>query len=154
MPEHEPAPAPDLDLVQLQDAWARQVLPAVEERGGIPAASILREAHPVLLAGDTLTVEFPATARFHLDLAQEPRNVTVLADALYDVTGRRLALAFSLGEAAPETHAEPEGPAGEDTILELMKETFDARERELEASSAQPAAPGEKSGTPPASQGE
>ena len=44
-------------------------------------------------------------------------------------------------------------PAGEDAILELMKETFDARERELEASSAQPTAPGDKTGTPPASQG-
>jgi len=134
-PANEPAavdesiPAPDLDLVQLQDAWSRQVLPAVEERGGIPAASILREAHPAQFADDTLTVEFPATARFHLDLAQDPRNATVLAEALYDVTGRRLSLAFALGEAAPDVHTEPEGPAGEDAILELMKETFDARER-------------------------
>jgi DNA polymerase-3 subunit gamma/tau len=126
-PEEAP-PAPDVDLAQLQDAWARSVLPAVEERGGIPAASLLREAHPTALDDDTLTLEFPATAQFHLDLAQEPRNATVLADALYDVTGRRLAVAFALGESGGEA-AEPEGPAGEEKFLELLKETFDARER-------------------------
>ena len=104
-----------------------------DPRGVDPAARRTRCSSPATRS----RVEFPATARFHLDLAQEPKNVTVLADALYDVTGRRLALAFSLGEAAPDVQAEPEGPAGEDAILELMKETFDARERELEASSAQ-----------------
>ena len=131
----------------------RTVLPAVEERGGIPTASLLREAHPAQLAGDTLTLEFPPSAQFHLDLAQDPKNTTLLSDALYDVTGRRLAVAFALGEAreAPEPD---DSPAGEEKILELLKETFDARERELEASSAKPTPPGTKTGTPPASQGE
>jgi hypothetical protein len=44
------------------------------------------------------------------------------------VTGRRLSLAFAVGEET-EVEAEPEGPAGEERILELLKETFDARER-------------------------
>jgi hypothetical protein len=105
------------------------VLPAVEERGGIPTASLLREAHPAELSGDTLTLEFPPSARFHLDLVREPKNAALLADALYDVTGRRLELAFELGEAR-ETPATNEEPAGEDKILELLKETFDAQERE------------------------
>jgi len=120
---------PDVDLEQLQEAWSRQVLPAVEERGGIPAASLLREAHPKQLAGDTLTVEFPASAQFHRTLAEDPKNATVLADALYDVTGRRLALSFAVGEDDGEPAPEAEGPAGEDAILELMKETLDAKER-------------------------
>ncbi len=122
---------PDVDLEQLQEAWARTILPAVEERGGIPTASLLREAHPTLLAGDTLTVEFPPSAQFHRSLAEDPRNVTLLSDALYDVTGRRLALAFAVGEDDEEAEAtgEAEGPAGEDAILELMKETLDAKER-------------------------
>ena len=103
----------------------------MEERGGIPTASLLREAHPALLAGDTLTVEFPPSAQFHRSLAEDPRNVTLLSDALYDVTGRRLALAFAVGEDDEEAEAtgEAEGPAGEDAILELMKETLDAKER-------------------------
>jgi DNA polymerase-3 subunit gamma/tau len=121
--------APSLELSQLQEAWARTVLPAVEERGGIPTASLLREAHPSELSGDTLTLEFPPTAQFHLDLARDPKNATLLAEALYDVTGRRLELAFELGEAR-EAPAIEEEPAGEERILELLKETFDAQERE------------------------
>jgi DNA polymerase III subunit gamma/tau len=130
-PQPVPVPvgAPALELSQLQEAWARTILPAVEERGGIPTASLLREAHPAELSGDTLTLEFPPSAQFHLDLAREPKNADLLADALYDVTGRRLELVFGLGEAREAPAAEEE-PAGEERILELLKETFDARERE------------------------
>jgi DNA polymerase-3 subunit gamma/tau len=133
--EAQPAPvpvpvgAPALELSQLQEAWTRTVLQAVEDRGGIPTASLLREAHPAELSGDTLTLEFPPSAQFHLDLARDPKNADLLADALYDVTGRRLELVFELGEAR-ETPATDEEPAGEEQILELLKETFDARERE------------------------
>jgi DNA polymerase-3 subunit gamma/tau len=133
VPEPAPVPvtvgAPAIELSQLQEAWVRTVLPAVEERGGIPTASLLREAHPAELSGDTLTLEFPPTAQFHLDLARDPKNASLLADALYDVTGRRLELAFELGEARDAPAADDE-PAGEEQILELLKETFDARERE------------------------
>ncbi len=132
-PEPQPVPvpvgAPAIELSQLQEAWARTVLPAVEDRGGIPTASLLREAHPAELDGETLTLEFPPSAQFHLDLAREPKNATLLADALYDVTGRRLELVFALGEAREAPVADEE-PAGEDRILELLKETFDARETE------------------------
>jgi DNA polymerase-3 subunit gamma/tau len=132
-PEPEPVPvpvgAPGLELSQLQEAWGRQVLPAVEERGGIPTASLLREAHPADLSGDTLTLEFPPSAQFHLDLVRDPKNAGLLADALYDVTGRRLELVFALGEAR-EAPAVDEEPAGEERIYELLQETLDARERE------------------------
>src|SRR5437868_3258066 len=133
-PEPEPVPvpvgAPGLEITQLQEAWARTVLPAVEARGGIPTASLLREAHPADLSGDTLTLEFPPSAQFHLDLAREPKNANLLADALYDVTGRRLELVFELGEARETPAGEGDEPAGEEKILELLKETFDAQERE------------------------
>ena len=122
------AEPPSLELEQLREAWQRTIVPAVEERS-IPAASVLREAHPSELAGDTLTVEFPATAAFHRQLAEEPKNATLLADALYEVTGRRLGVAFAEGDA-PEALAEDDEPPGEEHILELVKETFDARERE------------------------
>ena len=69
------------------------------------------------------------TAQFHLDLAREPKNADLLADALYDVTGRRLELVFALGEAR-ESPAVDEEPAGEERIYELLQETLDARERE------------------------
>ena len=123
------SPPPSLELEQLQEAWQRTILPAVEERS-IPAASVLREAHPAELDDDTLTVEFPSSASFHRQLAEEPKNATLLAEALYEVTGRKLGLAFAEGEAQPDEHVEDEGPAGEEKILELVKETLDARERE------------------------
>jgi DNA polymerase-3 subunit gamma/tau len=128
-PVEAPADAPDLALEQLQEAWQRTILPAVEEKS-IPTASVLREAHPAVLADDTLTVEFPAAAAFHRQLAEEPKNATLLADALYEVTGRRLALAFAVGENGGDGETVEEGPAGEDEIIELMKGTFDARELE------------------------
>ncbi|MFL5935397.1 MAG: DNA polymerase III subunit gamma/tau [Gaiellaceae bacterium] len=129
-PAAAPAPAPpSLELEQLQEAWQRTILPAVEERS-IPAASVLREAHPAGLADDTLTVEFPATASFHRQLAEEPKNATLLAEALYEVTGRHLGLAFAEGESRHEDDEDDDEPAGEEKILELVKETLDAHERE------------------------
>jgi len=131
-----PAPVvsapPDVELEQLQEAWARTILPAVaEKKGGIPISSVLGEGRPAQLAGNTLTVEFPATASFHRSLAEDPKNVTMLVDALYEVTGRRLALSFEVGEAGDEEHdVEVEGPAGEERILELLQETLGAHERE------------------------
>jgi DNA polymerase III subunit gamma/tau len=121
-------PAGSLELEQLQEAWQRTILPAVEEKS-IPTASVLREAHPKGLAGDTLTVEFPREASFHRQLAEEPKNATLLAEALYEITGRHLALAFEVGENGGDSdEPTPDEPASEEEIIELMKGTFDARE--------------------------
>jgi DNA polymerase III subunit gamma/tau len=131
-----PAPsvsaAPDLELEQLQEAWARTIVPAVAEKS-IPTSSLFGEARPAELQGDTLTVEFPANADFHRKLAEDPKNSTLLRDALYEVTGRRLAVAFALGEDGETlTEERTDEPVGEEKFLELLKETFDARERETE----------------------
>jgi DNA polymerase-3 subunit gamma/tau len=124
-----PPPVPrSLELEQLQEAWQRTILPAVEARS-IPTASVLREAHPAELAADTLTVEFPASAAFHRQLAEEPKNSTLLQDALYEVTGRRLAVAFAIGDVDAEA-AEEEVAATEEDFVSLIKDTFDAREVE------------------------
>jgi DNA polymerase-3 subunit gamma/tau len=129
--QEEPSP-PDVELSQLQEAWARTIVPAVAERS-IPISTVLGEARPAELEGDTLTVEFPANASFHRQLAEEPKNATMLREALYEVTGRKLALAFAVGDAEDgDDDVQDEGPAGEEKFLELMKETFDARERESE----------------------
>jgi len=123
------AAPPAIDLEQLQEAWQRTVVPAVAERS-IPISTVLGEARPTGLTGDTLTIEFPASASFHRQLAEEPKNATMLADALYEVTGRRLSLAFAVGDAEAEGTGELEGPAGEDRILELLKSDLGAVERE------------------------
>jgi hypothetical protein len=120
---------PSLELEQLQEAWRRTVVPAVEQRS-IPTAAILTEAHPAALAGDTLTLEFAPQARFQLTKAEEPRNVELLHEALYEVTGRKLSLVFALGEEGEHQPEDEERPATEEEILELMKRTFDAQELE------------------------
>ncbi len=125
-PEAEAPPEPpSLELSQLQEAWQRTVLPAVERRS-IPTASMLREAHPAVLAEDRLTLEFPANAGFHRQLAEEPKNVKLLEDALFEVTGRKLRLEFTVGENGPPKVEEE--PPSEDDLVAMFKETFDARE--------------------------
>jgi DNA polymerase-3 subunit gamma/tau len=125
----DPAAAPGLELTQLQEAWRRSVLPAVEERS-IPAGAMLAEARPAKLEGDTLTLEFPPKAGFHREQAEEPKNAGLLGDALYEVTGRRLAVVFTEGEEREATTQQQEHPATEEEIVELVKSTFDAREVE------------------------
>jgi DNA polymerase III subunit gamma/tau len=126
-PEPEPPPEPPpVELEQLQAAWQRSVIPAVEERS-VPTASMLREAHPSGLAGDTLTLEFPPSASFHRNLAEEPKNATLLVDALYEVTGRRFALAFAVGENG-ENEPQEQRTLSEEELVEELKQTFDARE--------------------------
>ena len=120
-----PAPPP-LELDQLKAAWQRSVIPAVEERS-VPTASVLREAQPAGIAGDTLTVEFPAAASFHRQLAEEPKNATLLVDALYEVTGRKFAVSFEVGENG-EAEPAQERRLSEGEFVEEVKQAFDARE--------------------------
>jgi DNA polymerase-3 subunit gamma/tau len=128
-PVLEPIPEPlRINLEQLQEAWRRTILPAVEQRS-IPIGKTLAEAHPASLAGDTLTLEFPQTAAFHMKLAEDPKNSAMLRDALYEVTGRKLAVEFELGEIG-DAHADDAAPTSEEDVLELLKSTFDAREQD------------------------
>jgi DNA polymerase-3 subunit gamma/tau len=131
-PASEPSPLsearPALELDEIQSAWKQAVLPAVGERS-IPTASVLNEARPVELAGDRLVIEFPPAASFHRNLAEEPKNASLLAEVLYEVTGRRLTLAFAVGEGGADEPDSEEAPAAtEEEIISLMKSTFDARE--------------------------
>jgi hypothetical protein len=116
-----------VELEQLQEAWRRTILPAVESRS-IPIGKTLAEAHPSALAGDTLTLEFPQTASFHLKLAEDPKNAAMLREALYEVTGRKLVVDFALGERGHEHTEDDAPPTTEEDVVELMKSTFDARE--------------------------
>jgi DNA polymerase-3 subunit gamma/tau len=123
------ATAPPLELGQLQEAWQRTVLPAVQSRS-IPVASLLGEARPSALEAETLTLEFPATADFHRRQAEEPKNVGVIREALYEVTGRRLGVVLALGEPEDDDLAEDDDPLDEETLISMFKDTFDAEEVE------------------------
>jgi DNA polymerase III subunit gamma/tau len=126
--ETAPADAPPVDLEQLQHLWQQAILPSVSERS-IPTASVLGEARPVALEGNRLVIEFPPAASFHRNLAEEPKNSTLLAEVLHEITGHRLQLAFAVGEGAPvEEEGAPAEPQTEEEFVSLFKNTFDARE--------------------------
>jgi hypothetical protein len=99
----------------------------VTERS-IPTGTMLAEARPVELSGDELTLEFPPNATFHRQFAEEPKAATLLREALYEVTGRRLAVTFAVGEDTQA--AEEEVAQTEEDFISLFKDTFDAREIE------------------------
>jgi hypothetical protein len=128
LPPEEPGDRPPLELEQLQQLWQQAIVPAVAERS-IPAGSVLNEARPVELAGERLVIEFPPAASFHRNLAEEPKNSTLLVDAIREVTGRRLDLAFVVGEGGEEEADEHERePETEEEFIALFKDRFDARE--------------------------
>jgi DNA polymerase-3 subunit gamma/tau len=131
--EDDPAPAsglPPLELAQLQDAWQRGVLESVRSRS-IPIATLLVEAHPVRLEDDTLTIEFPPEADFHRAQVEDPKNIAMLRDALYDVTGRKLAIVTAVGApVAAAARTLDDEPLSEEDVISLLKDTFDAHEVE------------------------
>ena len=122
--------APHVELEQVTEAWDRSILDAVRERS-IPVASLLTEAKPTHLGDDTLTLEFPAGADFHRRQVAEPQNIGLLRDALYEVTGMKLAVVLETGEGTLDEEPD-ELPMGEDKLFEALKEKFDAEEVEAE----------------------
>jgi hypothetical protein len=88
---------------------------------------VLREGRPVALDADVVTLEFPASAGFHARLAAEPKNADLLAQTLERVAGRPLRVEFVVGDEFPAADAVDE-PVGEQDLVELVKQTFDARE--------------------------
>jgi hypothetical protein len=122
------AGGPPVALEQVAEAWDRGILDAVRERS-IPVASLLTEATPTSLADDMLTLEFPAGADFHRRQIAEPQNIGLLRDALYEVTGRRLAVALETGDSEPPATDEEE-PMGEDRFIAALKGEFNAEELE------------------------
>ena len=125
-PAEAPGAALPVELEQVTEAWDRSILDAVRERS-IPVASLLTEARPTHLGEDTLTLEFPAGADFHRRQVAEPQNIGLLRDALYEVTGRKLAVVLATGEGSLEDEVD-ELPLGEDKLIEVLKERFDAEE--------------------------
>jgi DNA polymerase-3 subunit gamma/tau len=126
----EPPEAPPVELEQVTEAWERTIIDAVRERS-IPVASLLTEARPTHLGEDTLTLEFPAGADFHRRQVAEPQNIGLLRDALYEVTGRKLAVVLATGEGKVDDE-DDDLPLGEDKLIEVLKERFDAEELEAE----------------------
>ena len=78
----------------------------------------------------TLTIEFAPAAGFHRAQIEEPKNLTLLSDALYEVTGRRLRVETTIATAAEPSEPEDRHELSEEDVISLLKDTFDAEEVE------------------------
>jgi DNA polymerase-3 subunit gamma/tau len=122
------APAP-LTLEQVRDAWSRSVVPALRERS-IPTATLLESATPTALGDDALTITFGPGAEFHRSRLDDPKTNQLVREALFEVTGRRLAI---VSEITPEGHGATEDgqePLDEEGLISLLQEEFNATEIE------------------------
>lgn len=124
-----PAAAHDVSLEQMQDAWTRSVLPAVKDRS-IPAATLLAEAVPTGLEDDTVTLSFPPAAEFHRRQVEDPKNLSLLRDALYEVTGRRLAVVTAVAEHTEGEASEDDVRLDEQGLISLLVSDLNATEVE------------------------
>ena len=88
-----------------------------------------RRRDPPALAGDTLTLEFPQTASFHLQARRgsEERGDAARRALRGDRAQARGRCSSSASTRTRATH-DDDRPASEEDVLELMKSTFDARE--------------------------
>jgi hypothetical protein len=94
----ERSDAPHVELDQVTEAWDRTILDAVRERS-IPVAKVA-----------------------------EPQNIGVLREALYEVTGRKLAVVLESREAGNDEAIADDDPLSEEDVFSLLKETFNAEE--------------------------
>jgi len=124
-----PSTLPPLELDQLRDAWQRDVVEAVRTRS-IPVSTLLAEARPVEIRGDIVTVEFAPAAGFHRAQVEEPTNLALLREALYEVTGRWLTIETTIGSAPEPAEPEDARELSEEDVISLLKDTFDAEEVE------------------------
>jgi len=134
-PVTDPAPGPPPaagaeDVESLQALWPA-VVEQVRADGNALLGALIAEAQPVAIDGEDLTVAFATTAPFLKKKAEDPANRATVAQALKELTGRRVRLTYELREeltaAAHETVAQAGGRSEEEWVARFMAE-FDAEE--------------------------
>jgi DNA polymerase-3 subunit gamma/tau len=123
--EDEEEPTAAIDLERIVGLWSA-VADAVREQNAMVAA-LVSEAVPSALDGDRLTVSFPADAAFLKKKAEANRDLVL--GALRTLTGRGIAVAFDLSEAALDRTPRT---LGEEELLERLRKDFAAEEIEAD----------------------
>ncbi len=136
-----PEPTQPLDAVApvvepLEDLQAVVALwPAVIELVGAGHAlcgAVIADTRPVSIAGEDLTVGFPASAAFLKKKAEDPSNRQIVTDALRQLAGGRWRIGYELRE---DLDAAGDGPARtytEEEWIERFKSELDAEEIPIE----------------------
>ena len=113
---------PPVELEQLQEAWQRTILPAVESARSRPRL-MLREARPAALAGDTLTSSSRRAASFHRSRrrSRRTRRCSPRRSTRSPAAGSRSRSSSASTRAGEEARGEDE-PRTEDEFFELVKD--------------------------------
>jgi DNA polymerase III subunit gamma/tau len=127
-PPADPAQAGSVE--SLQALWP-SVVDAIMKPNAL-LAHVIAEARPVDLEGDELTVAFDAASPFMKKKAEDPDNRMVVAQALRELTGRRLRLSYELREL----ESSPGGGYTEEEWVARFIEELDAEELEGHPASA------------------
>ncbi len=136
----EPAPPPALadspadtpseteldSLESLCELWPA-VVEAVRAPNAMLAAAIAA-ARPVELSGDELLVAFDSDASFMMKKADHPDNRTLVAQALRELTGRRLRPAYELRADMAAVAGAPAGGYSEEEWVARFMDELDAEE--------------------------
>jgi DNA polymerase-3 subunit gamma/tau len=123
-----PAPAEpslELSLDAFADMWPGVIESLEGDNHGLLAA-LLREATPLELTEQGLTLAWPESAAFLKRQAEDPAKRELLADSIRAVTGASLRLAFEL--RADEEVAQAGETIDEDELVERFKREFGAVE--------------------------
>jgi DNA polymerase-3 subunit gamma/tau len=90
--------------------------------------AVLKEAVPVSLEQEELTLAFAPSASFLKRKAEDQANRTILADALQRLTGNRCRVAFELSDRVPEDGASNGGAVSEEELVARLLDELDAEE--------------------------
>ena len=117
-------PSLELSLDAFADLWPA-VIESLEDENGLLAA-LLREAKPLELSGEGLTLAWPESAAFSKRQAEDPAKRRLLAESIRAVTGASLRLAFEL---RADEEVAPAGEAiDEEELVDRFKREFSAVE--------------------------
>jgi DNA polymerase III subunit gamma/tau len=118
-------PSLELSLDAFADMWPGVIESLEGDNHGLLAA-LLREATPLELTGQGLTLAWPESAAFLKRQAEDPAKRELLAESIRAVTGASLRLAFEL--RADEEVAQAGETIDEDELIDRFKREFGAVE--------------------------
>jgi len=118
-----------LDLERLNQVWPA-VLDAIRAAGSGPTASYFEGTRPVSIEPGKVQIGFPPEASFNRRNAEKPDRKSMLVQALFTVTGEKLAAVYvDLDVQAEQAGAQQAAPAiDEEEFVQRVKTEFNAEE--------------------------
>jgi DNA polymerase-3 subunit gamma/tau len=117
-------PSIELSLAAFSEVWPA-VLERIEEESPRLAA-LLRQARPLSLEDQDLTLAWPESAAFSKRQAEDPAKRELIAQSIRAVTGASLRLAHELRDDDPQLPQDAE--ISDDELVTRFKAEFDAEE--------------------------